>query len=110
MTALCSFRQEYYDLKIQRFETFQCDQEACENKDVCLFHDDAYLKDNNHPENKDKVIQKLYDRIYDSLFYNKPLFCIGYFLPDIRINKKFTQSVNFNYCKFQIAKFSRATF
>jgi hypothetical protein len=90
--------------------TFTCDQESLVNKDVCLFHDDTYLKDSNRSENKDKVIQKLNDRIDESISNNEPIYCIGYHLPHAKINKTFTQAIYFNHCKFQNAVFFGAKF
>jgi hypothetical protein len=107
----CSYKSEYYDFQSYKTKTFPCDQEPLENKDVCLFHNKSYLKDRNHPENKNKVIERLQKRIENSKKNKMPLKCIGYYLPDIELNKEeFFQPVYFNNCKFQKASFSGATF
>jgi uncharacterized protein YjbI with pentapeptide repeats len=103
----CTFKQEYYDFKTKKKEIFHCKIEHVENKKFCLFHDETYLED---PKNKDNVITKLKDRIEDSISQNEHLLCIGYYLPDIKINREFKQPVYFNYCKFQKANFSGAIF
>jgi uncharacterized protein YjbI with pentapeptide repeats len=97
-------------INLEKLETFECDVERIEGKDLCLFHDETYLKDSNHPENKDKVIEKLQKIIENSKNNGKPLKCIGYYLPDIELNRKeFTQQVYFDHCKFQKADFSGTT-
>jgi len=84
----CTFKQDYFDFQLKKFEIFPCDVERKEGKDLCLFHYENYLKDNNHPENKDKVIEKLQERIENSKRNKTPLKCIGYYLPDITLNNK----------------------
>jgi len=104
----CSFKGEYFDNKSKSRETINCDQEHLEGKDLCLFHDESFLDE--PPENKDKVIEKLYAQMDKSISKNEPLHCIGYYLPDIQLDKKFTQLAYFNHCKFQNADFSNAEF
>ncbi len=106
----CAFKQEYYDFKTGKEEIFHCEIEHEENKKFCVFHDETYLKNIKHPENKDNVITKLYSRIEDSISHNTPLLCIGYYLPDIKINREFKQPIYFNHSKFQNVNFSDATF
>jgi hypothetical protein len=103
----CTYKQEYYDYQILKFEIFPCDQECTKNKKFCLFHDDTHLKD---PENNDNVIAKLYHRIDKSISKNEPLLCIGYYLPDVLINREFKQPVYFNHSKFHDAYFTGSTF
>ena len=80
------------------------------NNNFYLFYYETCHKDSIHPENKDNVIKKLNDKINKSVIDNASLFCTGYYLPDIKINKEITQSVYFNGCKFQLTNFSKATF
>jgi len=95
-------------INLEKLETFECDVERIEGKDLCLFHDETYLKDSNHPENKKMVIEKLQEKIENSK-KTTPLKCFGYYLPDIELNKEeFTQQIYFNYCKCQKAYFSGA--
>ncbi len=82
----------------------KCGQKPSEDKHLCLFHDESILRDNK-PENKDKVIEKLNDRIDECIVNNEPLYCIGYYLPDIEIKREFKQPVWFSHCKFQKANF-----
>ena len=111
MVSICTFKQDYLDFQSKKTETFPCDVKCIEDKDRCLFHNENYLKGSNYPENKDKVIEKLQERIENSKKNKTPLKCIGYYLPDITLNKEeFTQQVYFNHCKFQKADFSMATF
>jgi hypothetical protein len=107
---MCNYNRDYYDYQTEKDEKFQCDQESLEGKDFCLFHNENYLKDHLHPENKENVIEKLRERIKNSERNKMPLKCIGYYLPDIVLNKEFNQKVYFNYGKFQRAKFSSSKF
>src|SRR4051812_9618616 len=101
-TDLCTFKQDYYNYQSKETETFECDVKRIEGKDLCLFHDENYLKYSNHPENKKMVIEKLHERIENSKEHKTPLKCIGFYLPDITLNKKeFTHQVYFSDCKFQ---------
>ncbi len=121
MAIPCTYEQEYWNYESQENHLFECEIESVENKNFCLFHDETYLKDSNHPENKDNVITKLSEKVDNSISKNTSLLCIGYYLPDIKIDKEFSKPVYFNNCKFQysdfsgtafsgIANFSRATF
>ena len=65
-TDLCTFEKEHQDYQSGESETFRCDVERIEGKDLCLFHDESYLKDSNQPENKRMVIEKLKERIENS--------------------------------------------
>ncbi len=99
------------DVIIQfRSKKFKCDQESLEGEDLCLFHDEGFLKGDVRQENKDKVIEKLNDRIDKSIANNEPLYCIGYYLPDLEIKREFKRPVWFSHCKFQLTNFSGATF
>jgi hypothetical protein len=111
LASICTLIKKYYDIGTKNYEIFTCDQEALEKKDRCLFHDENFLKDVNHPENKYKVIKKLQERIKNSEKNKVPLKCIGYYLPNIELYKEvFTQQVYFNHCKFQKADFINTTF
>jgi uncharacterized protein YjbI with pentapeptide repeats len=105
----CTFEHYYYDYGSNKDETFYCKEERV-NKDFCLFHDETYLKDSNHPENKNNVIKKLCKKIDDGVSHNTPLFCIGYYLPDVKINETFMRPVYFINCTFHGANFSSAKF
>ncbi len=107
--STCTFRINFIN-QLEEFDIFQCDQEHLEGKNLCLFHDEDYLKDDINHKNKDIVIGKLNGRIDESNANNKPLYCIGYYLPDIIIDQDFKQPVWFIRCKFQRADFSEITF
>jgi hypothetical protein len=105
----CTFKQEYYDFKTEKDEIFEC-KEPIKDKKFCLFHEEAYIKDISHPENKDTVITKLHERMDEYNNRNEILLCIGYYLPDVEITKEFKQPIYFNNCKFQNVDFSHTTF
>jgi len=107
--ATCTYKLEYYDHKSKKQEPFHCDQQRLEGKDLCLFHDETYLKED--PKNEKEVIKKLLEKMENSKTNRTPLNCIGYYLPDIKFEKgEFKQEVYFAQCKFQEADFSEATF
>src|SRR6188768_700590 len=77
----------------------------------CIFHSKEYLNDRTHPENKKIVLEKLDDAVNKFISGNESLFCIGYYLPEVRLNKKFKQFVYFSDTTFSgEADFSDATF
>jgi hypothetical protein len=63
----CTSKINYYDYKLSEINPFLCDQERLEDKDLCLFYEESYLKDHNYPENKETVIEKLYKIIEESI-------------------------------------------
>ena len=89
---------------------FKCDQKFQEGKDLCIFHDERYLSNGSNHKNNE-VRELLIKRIDEYIAKKEPLECIGYYLPDIKIEQEFKQPVYFSYCKFQgTADFSRSTF
>ncbi len=73
MTAsTCIFKTDVIPM-LDESRTFRCDREPLEGKDLCLFHDKSYLKDDGNLENKDKVLRKLNDRIDKCISNNEPL-------------------------------------
>jgi len=88
-------------------KTFSCGLESLNN----IFHNKDYLNDRTHPENKKTVLEKIDDAVNKSISENESLFCIGYYLPGVRLNKKFKQVVYFSDATFSgEADFSDATF
>jgi uncharacterized protein YjbI with pentapeptide repeats len=106
----CTFTTRYNDYQINKLQTFKCKQIPLANKHVCLFHDKTYLEDSNHPENKEYVSRTLYDIVEQSIRKDEPLYCIGYYLPNITIDEKFKQPIYFQACKFKGVDFSDAKF
>ena len=107
MTSFCTFKQEYYDFQYRQMKTFSCGLESLNN----IFHNKDYLNDRTHPENKKTVLEKIDDAVNKSISENESLFCIGYYLPGVRLNKKFKQVVYFSDATFSgEADFSDATF
>ncbi|HKG88360.1 MAG TPA: pentapeptide repeat-containing protein [Nitrososphaeraceae archaeon] len=98
---------------------FQCEEEASIGK-FCFFHDEYYLK--NRSKVPDAFSNRLKQKIEESTSQKKPLLCIGYHIPDIRIENRyfiagiyFTKSTFhgktvFNNTFFQNADFSDAEF
>ncbi len=75
--AQCSFTCEYYNYKLGKIEEFKCEQLPLGNKELCLFHDEGYLKDVNEPEHKEAVIKRRLNRkIENSIIDNISLICI----------------------------------
>jgi len=109
--AICQFTAEYYDNESKKM-TFKCKEEALESSS-CIFHDKNYL---NHylssfrEERKKKVKNRLMDMI-NKVSSLEPLLCIGYHLPDIKIEGTLSKPVHFIQSKFEgTADFSEATF
>jgi uncharacterized protein YjbI with pentapeptide repeats len=80
---------------------------------LCIFHDKDYLQvKDSREQNEENVRTKLMVKLREKVDKKEPLFCIGYYLPSIRlVNEIFTNPVNFSKCKFQgEADFSHTTF
>jgi len=118
----CQFNTKYYDYLEQETKLFECKEESL-NSGFCIFHD------KNFKNNEDKINQ-LNKKIEYCIKNNKPLYCIGFIIPSIRIKKKFSSPIyltkseldNFNFSgsqakyadfsgiKFQYIDFSETTF
>jgi hypothetical protein len=80
---------------------FKCEVEALDTSSLCIFHDKNYLQaERDQQEHEQKVVQRLRDNIINSISHNEPLRCIGYHLPNIKIQEEFTKSVYFYRSKF----------
>jgi hypothetical protein len=103
----CKFTSQYYDYEIRDWVNFDCQEEDPLASGLCIFHDKGYLlqcKINNE-EHKRKVLDRLKDKVNDAISNKKPLFCIGFHLPDfslsdLSISKEFTKSVYFSGSQF----------
>jgi hypothetical protein len=72
----------------------------------CIFHDRNYIQDKtNYEEHKKRLVERLKDKVKDAMSNNLPLFCIGYYLPDLGlsdlgIDREYNESVYFSNCQF----------
>jgi uncharacterized protein YjbI with pentapeptide repeats len=107
----CQFASTYYDYEAKvPGAKFECKEEDL-GTGFCIFHDSNYLQDkNNFLERRQEVTKGLMDKVTDSVAHDKALFCMGYYLPDIKIEGDFTKPVYFSDAKFQQADFSGANF
>jgi hypothetical protein len=92
---------------------FSCKEEARIGSTLCIFHDQNYVKD-RYVEYELKATKRFEEKVRERSSKNKPLKCIGYFLPAIEFNKYFSISfvrpVNFMKATFYGADFTGATF
>ena len=99
---------------------FTCNEEARAGSALCIFHDENYVKD-HYVEFEHEAAKRFEGKVRESFNENKPLECIGYYLPAIEFakyfppttaltEKSFSQSVYFNKATFYGANFSGATF
>jgi uncharacterized protein YjbI with pentapeptide repeats len=81
---------------------YECEKEEDILKSgLCIFHDENYLRDEtNRAQNQQNVIGKLMAKVRQKIEKKEPLFCIGYYLPSVRINEVFTKPVYFSKCIF----------
>ena len=115
----CRYHTEYYDFEKRSPEKgseFKCEEEGLCNG-FCIFHDKEYLEDKDKfGENKEKVFTRLMTKVNDSINNDKPLFCIGYYLPNItditfeRNFANFAHPVYFSQAKLKQVDFSKAKF
>jgi uncharacterized protein YjbI with pentapeptide repeats len=107
---VCKFKGSYFGSKVEDEIDFQCDEDAL-NSGLCIFHDNTYLKDpKQNSKRKQEVSARLVDKINESISKNMPLICVGYHLPDIKINRSFPKNVFFTQCQIEEADFSNTTF
>jgi uncharacterized protein YjbI with pentapeptide repeats len=100
---------------------FICNEEARIGSKFCIFHDENYVED-HFVEYKLEASKRFEEKVNESISENKPLECIGYFLPAIEFTKylptnsttnekSFSQPVYFNKARFyEEVNFSGATF
>ncbi len=99
------FTTKYYDYEIHDSIKFCCNEEPLASG-FCIFHDKDYLQDKtNNEEHKRKVLDRLKQKIDQAIFYDEPLLCIGFRLPDfslsdLSISKEFTKPVYFGESRF----------
>ena len=109
----CQFTTQYWNFEIDKEIDYCCEKdEDILNSGRCIFHDENYLNDKDSREqNEQNVRTKLMAKVREKVDKKEPLFCIGYYLPSIRINEVFTKPVYFSKCKFQgEVDFSHTTF
>jgi uncharacterized protein YjbI with pentapeptide repeats len=104
------------------FIRFACPEETRTNGKFCIFHD----KD-HYAEHEQEATERFKEKVFESISQNKPLECIGCFIPAIDIvnllsERTFSQPVYFNNATFyggtsfsgvtfsKEAHFSEATF
>jgi uncharacterized protein YjbI with pentapeptide repeats len=90
---------------------FACSEPSITNSKFCIFHD----KD-HYTEHEQEAVRRFKEKVSESISENKPLKCIGYYLPEIHFakllkEKTFAQSVYFNKATFyEGANFREVTF
>ena len=103
----CQYKYEsgYPEIK------FACDEPSTTNSKFCVFHD----KD-HYAEHEREAAERFEEKVKESIFQNKPLECIGYYLPffnftNLLKERSFPQPVYFSKATFyEEAYFPEATF
>ena len=105
----CQYEYETYFSKIHI--KFACNEPTIPNSQFCFFHDkDHYV------EYEKEASKRFKEKVNESISQNKPLECIGYYMPDIDFaelldGRSFAQPVYFHNAKFyRGASFSEAKF
>jgi uncharacterized protein YjbI with pentapeptide repeats len=94
----CKYYDTYFDPRTLTYEPFYCNNEPYEESDNCIFHEVAYLKENNDVR---KVQKRLLEKIEESEKGHMDLLCVGYYLPELSFkDQKFNMPVFFYDCKF----------
>jgi hypothetical protein len=119
--ATCQYCQYKYKSKTEyRKLDFTCNEKVRTGSSTrCIFHDKNYVKD-HYEEFEHEATKRFEEKIRESISENKPLECIGYYLPAIEFakyfptttltEKSFSQPVYFVKTTFYGANFYRATF
>jgi len=116
MPKKCKYKQGYLDFASHKTKTYECEEDAVKDG-LCIFHHKTYWK-----EHKDEVREKFMEKVEDAINNKKPLFCIGYNLPEVDLSKKkfeapvyfteafFHEEANFNEVTFSEVNFNEVTF
>lgn len=79
---------------------FYCKEEAKTGL-YCIYHNNKLLKSYDRDRNRQEIRKGLTEKINDCINTNQDLFCIGYNIPDLKIEGKvFTAAVYFSHAKF----------
>jgi hypothetical protein len=91
---LVNCRFETKHVVIGKQVDYYCDSKGEDilNSGLCIFHDKNYLQDKDSEKNEQNVRSKLLAKVRGKVDKKEPLFCIGYYLPSIRINENFYQA------------------
>jgi len=100
---MCDYSAKYYDYEKESDIEYKCPHEP--TKPRCMFHDGESFK--SMPA---VVREEFYNMVKNAITNNESLYCIGFYLPEITVNKKFTKPVYFLGAKFQQANFLLAIF
>jgi uncharacterized protein YjbI with pentapeptide repeats len=97
----CRYITTYYDIETEEHKFFRCKEQPLESR-LCIFHDENYLADeNNLIEREKEVSSRFGHKIKNCVENMTPLLCIGYHLPDIRLdNVNFVKPIYFIDCTF----------
>jgi uncharacterized protein YjbI with pentapeptide repeats len=109
--AHCKFVPQYTILPLEIREKSKCKEDALDSG-LCIFHDENYLKDkNNQAEHEQRVKKRIEEKVDYSALHDEELFCIGYHLPGINLQRNFTKGVYFSEANFyNVANFSKVNF
>lgn len=109
----CTYKEGYVDKSDSLARTFDCDEDSFPGRDVCIFHDKE-----NYNEHRNQAIKRFATKVIQSVHENKPLKCIGYYLPSFDFasllqdeEKYFRQPIFFAKATFyEQANFSKTIF
>lgn len=90
----CDFKEKYYNYASGRNDKFEC-LELATSSGRCIFHDSSY-----YLEHADEVLNLLLQKINDSISQIEPLYCIGYHIPNLQNNFRFTATISFEKSHF----------
>jgi uncharacterized protein YjbI with pentapeptide repeats len=90
---------------------FTCNEKARTGSSTrCIFHDENYVKD-HYEEFEHEATKRFEEKVRESISENKPLECVGYYLPAIEFAKYFSNEANFHGATFSgKADFNSVTF
>lgn len=107
----CKYRTTYVSLTTGKLDEFQCDEEAQNASDHCLFHDPVYPA-LSEQEMRDTLLYKIKKWFKEEKHKRKPLKIIGYNIPELTLSGyDFTEDVYFSKSNFRgPVTFSNITF
>ena len=117
----CQFIAKYAEYEGGNESLYYCDSKDTDvlQSGLCIYHEKDYLEGSSFhgtPEPMDaakreeRVREGLMAKINHSKANKETLICIGYFLPNIKIEGDFTKPVYFSFANFQRIDFRSASF
>jgi uncharacterized protein YjbI with pentapeptide repeats len=80
------YSTNYYDPEERQEKLFICYEESLNDRPYCIFH-------SGFNEDSETARKRFTERVHECMYNDKPLICIGFFIPETTIKGRFTKPV-----------------